>query len=635
MIQNGRILDGLYQIEREIGQGGTGIIYLARHLRLNKYVVVKKIKDHFNGKINERIEVDILKNLHHRSLPQVYDFLVISSSVYTVMDYIPGKDLQYYLDRRYTFSEDRLRGWLLELADVLQYLHTQVHPILHSDIKPGNIMITETGHVCLIDFNISLDGENSRDIHGISPWYAAPEQYRKAQARRNHLADSVVLDGRMDIYSLGATFFHLMTGIRPEPVRDLSLTMESMELPYTPGFRQVIARMIRLDPSARYSSAEKLKKALEDISKYDPVYRRSGYLQIAAAFGWALCMIAGLLCLYYGSWRNTVDGWSQEYQKIYVASQSDEYLTVIADGTEVLNSTRFRSYLNKKPAQKAELLNFIGEACYQQGQYGDAVRYYKEAWELNSRKSGYFENYLISLIRDGQYETAQQEADSSYGIRMLTVDKRNLIQLEIAWESGETGSNVTELAQLAGQLAQSGSGEMAANAYIILGDTLIDQEEYASAVSILEKAVELVSDRNVRRLLAEAAAKASEDSSKSNVRYTYLQKAADQYRILASGDTASYEDRLNYALTIRAMGSYEESNWTLKELVSAYPDQYQPSMWLCYNYLDILNKNGNASSVSTDLSYYYQSCRHLYEEWGGEDDNMIILENTMRELGYN
>lgn len=77
MIQSGMVLDGIYRIIQEIGQGGTGIIYLAEHLRLHKKVVVKKIKDHFVGQVNGRAEVDILKRLHHSYLPQVYDFLVI------------------------------------------------------------------------------------------------------------------------------------------------------------------------------------------------------------------------------------------------------------------------------------------------------------------------------------------------------------------------------------------------------------------------------------------------------------------------------------------------------------------------------------------------------------------------------
>ena len=104
----GEILDGAYQIIQEIGGGGTGVVYLAWHLRLRKYVVIKRIRDHFAGRIQVRREVDILKSLHHTFLPQVYDFFQHGESVYTVMDYIEGCDLQSYLDQGWVFGETRL-----------------------------------------------------------------------------------------------------------------------------------------------------------------------------------------------------------------------------------------------------------------------------------------------------------------------------------------------------------------------------------------------------------------------------------------------------------------------------------------------------------------------------------------------
>ena len=119
----GEVLSGLYQVVDEIGKGGAGIIYRAYHLNLHKYVVVKKIKDNFVGVLNARGEVDILKSLHHTCLPQVYDFLQIGNDIYTVMDYIEGHDLKYYIDGGYRFEEAALWSWLAQLTDVLEYLH--------------------------------------------------------------------------------------------------------------------------------------------------------------------------------------------------------------------------------------------------------------------------------------------------------------------------------------------------------------------------------------------------------------------------------------------------------------------------------------------------------------------------------
>ena len=90
MLKKGDLLSGVYEIIQEIGAGGTGVIYLGYHRRLQKQIVIKRIKDNYTGRINVRGEADILKKLHHRYLPQVYDFIVFGQDVYTVMDYIPG-----------------------------------------------------------------------------------------------------------------------------------------------------------------------------------------------------------------------------------------------------------------------------------------------------------------------------------------------------------------------------------------------------------------------------------------------------------------------------------------------------------------------------------------------------------------
>lgn len=176
MLQSGDIISGMYQVIREIGTGGMGVIYIGYHLHLQKQIVIKKIKETCVDRVNVRGEADILKQLRHTYLPQVYDFLEVGNDVYTVMDYIPGENLQYYIDHNYTFPEETILLWMRELCEVLDYLHTRKPRILHSDIKPANIMVTPEGDICLIDFNISLDGSVTQEVQGLSRRYASPEQ---------------------------------------------------------------------------------------------------------------------------------------------------------------------------------------------------------------------------------------------------------------------------------------------------------------------------------------------------------------------------------------------------------------------------------------------------------------------------
>ena len=178
-LTKGTILENTYEIIEEIGAGGGGIVFRARHLRLQTDVVVKKIKDEVRGKVKSRQEADILKNLKHPYLPRVYDFIETEDGVYTVMDYIKGENLDEAVKKHGKYSQKQVKKWAEQLGEALDYLHSQNPPIIHSDIKPANIMLTEDGNVCLIDFNISLAmGESMESAVGISAGFSPPEQYR-------------------------------------------------------------------------------------------------------------------------------------------------------------------------------------------------------------------------------------------------------------------------------------------------------------------------------------------------------------------------------------------------------------------------------------------------------------------------
>lgn len=178
VIEKGTILNDTYEIVGEIGAGGGGVVYQARHLRLDTPVVVKRIRDEIKGKVNIRQEADVLKRLKHPYLPRVYDFIERDDGIYTVMDYISGVSLDQMLKAKKKYDPKQLSKWAEQLGEALAYLHSQNPPIIHSDIKPANIIITPEENVCLIDFNISmaLDGENFVPL-GISVGYSAPEQY--------------------------------------------------------------------------------------------------------------------------------------------------------------------------------------------------------------------------------------------------------------------------------------------------------------------------------------------------------------------------------------------------------------------------------------------------------------------------
>lgn len=179
MLKINEVINDTYQVTGYVGSGGGGIVYKARHRRLETDVVIKQIREEVKDKIYLRQEADILKNLKHPYLPRVYDFLMTEDGVYTVMDYVPGKPLDQILKEHGRIPQAQALRWMNQLAEALAYLHQLNPPVIHSDIKPANIIITPEGNATLIDFNVSICIDDADKFSvGISAGYAPPEQYR-------------------------------------------------------------------------------------------------------------------------------------------------------------------------------------------------------------------------------------------------------------------------------------------------------------------------------------------------------------------------------------------------------------------------------------------------------------------------
>lgn len=633
MLRNGDILDGMYQIIQEIGQGGTGIIYLAEHLRIQKRVVVKKIKDNFAGQIDgrARAEVDIMKRLHHTYLPQVYDFLILDSSIYTVMEYIDGQDLQHYLDQGYVFPEETVRKWLLQLSEVLEYLHGLCPPILHSDIKPANIMITSQGNVCLIDFNISLDGENSKDIQGISPWYAAPEQYEKAQKIMSGVPEQIRLDGRMDIYSLGASFYKVMTGMLPQPTGPLP-DIAYMDIPYSDGLKGVISKAVRFQPGARFKTAEQMRKMLQDTGRMDPVYKRYGRIQIAGCFAYAFCVIAGVMLLYYGSWQNTIERWQEAYSSLYLVTESQSEAEIVAQATDILNSSALKGYLKKNEAKRAEVLHILGESYFRREQYREAASYYEEAWQTVPEEGTYCKDYVIALVYDNDIPRAKSIMESADGMRNLNLAEKELIEAQMFWMEKDYDGALRKLDEMS--VAETmADADVLAEGYLLRASVLTELEEYAEAVNALEKAKTYGTSRDMLRQIGQTAAKAAAKETLPKAQAAFYRTAFECYQQLSVMSHPGYNDRMNLAISENALGKYEDSINTLKQLNQEYPDDYRIPMWMCFNYLELAEKQGSYDSVMEDLRFRYHDSRHSYDTSGEHDTDMENLIEIMNGLG--
>ncbi len=273
-LKAGDLLRGRYKIKRIIGQGGMGSIYLAEDTRLKGRLCALKEVEHdkslskaLNKQAQDQFlqEATVLARLDHPNLPKVSDYFSIGDRDYLVMDYIPGDDLRTLMlkakHQDKFLKEKEVRAWAYQLADALIYLHTQDPPILHRDIKPSNLKLMPSGLLKLVDFGlvkVMAPGEMTITIiqgQGTA-LYTPLEQYG---------GDSAHTDIRSDIYSFGATFYHLLTNTPPADARERFIRPDSLKSPRSinPSISQQMDRAVlwalNLHPDERPQNMMQLK----------------------------------------------------------------------------------------------------------------------------------------------------------------------------------------------------------------------------------------------------------------------------------------------------------------------------------------------------------------------------------------
>ena len=258
------LLKGRYRIESVLGQGGMGAVYKATDELLGIPVAVKEnlfLSEEYTLQFKQ--ETRILASLRHHSLPRVLDFYSIEGQgQYLVMDYIGGEDLRGLLKRSGPLSEQDVVLIGFFICEALEYMHSQDPMIVHRDVKPGNIKLTSTNEVYLVDFGLAKQTSSRSQMtmtgaRAMTPGFSPPEQYGTART-----------DERSDIYSLGATLYNALTGAVPEDALD-RVTDRNDLTPILDHRRDTERRLVRviekamaLNPEDRYQSASEFQDAL-------------------------------------------------------------------------------------------------------------------------------------------------------------------------------------------------------------------------------------------------------------------------------------------------------------------------------------------------------------------------------------
>jgi serine/threonine protein kinase len=282
------ILQSRYRIVRHLGRGGMGAVYEAIDLRLGHRVAVKQALT-----CDERLwrqfeqEARMMAALNHPVLPRVSDYFTEENRAFFVMQFVEGSDLSDIIAQQPgPLPRQAVVAWADQLLDALIYLHSYDRQIIHRDIKPHNLRVTDGGRIVLLDFGLAKskgandeDQDSERSVFGYSPRYAPLEQIQ-----------DLGTTPQSDIYALGATLYHLLTGVKPpDALTRATAFITSKPNPLKPAHElndavgaelsEILSRAMQQNPNARYASAKDFREALRRLGRV-----REGVSELEAAY---------------------------------------------------------------------------------------------------------------------------------------------------------------------------------------------------------------------------------------------------------------------------------------------------------------------------------------------------------------
>lgn len=623
------LLAGTYEIIEEIGAGGGGIVYRAIHKRLQIDVVIKKIKEEVVSKVKVRQEADVLKRLKHPYLPRVYDFIETDDGVYTVMDYIKGMDMDKALQQRGRFTVEEVKKWALQLGEALDYLHKQNPPIIHSDIKPSNIMLTKEGDVCLIDFNISLAMGGSEEASvGVSAGFSPPEQYRDpglyAQVTHNYTNPSGPSDKteiltqatmnpanmfanstffpyigkgistRSDIYSLGMCLMTFLTGLRPDYNFDNNHKIREYDLKVSEGFATIIDKMTEVSPDLRYKDGVEYLNELRNCRKLDHRYVKMHRRQIGLRTASSILIIAGAAVTAFGLTRIKADKDTEYYSLIDEAEEAIANLD-IDEATDLIEEAMKYSSSNIAAYREEVYLYYATgdyEECISLGEkYAKTTPFYIETKEAKSYLAD-----IYYLVGNAYFELGDNNEAIHYIERAISYDSENAnyyrdyaVIVAMAGDADEAEKYLKKAQKL-------GLKDVSTN--LVKAEICHIKGEDDEATSILEDVIKETDDKNILRRA--------------------VMLCSDIYKSMGDGaidsEIGMLEDALKRADTgsDRMISEYLANAYSRK--ASAYPSEAEEYYSKAISILEkIYNSGYSTYRIMENIGILYENKGDLYK----------------------
>ena len=641
------LFNGRYKTLDLIGKGGMSKVYLAESTTLGTKWAIKAVDKKLNAQFDLLAEPNILKKLNHPALPRIIDIEEDETNIYIIEDYIDGRSLDSRLKTEKRFDEETVINWSKQLCDVLIYLHNQKpNPIIYRDMKPANIIVTKENRVKLIDFGIAREFkiENDSDTTYMGTrGYAAPEQYGSSQT-----------DQRTDIYSLGVTMYHLITGKSPnEPPYEFKKIRE-IDPNFSEGMEYIINKCIQNDPTKRYQSMEELLYDLENIHTFNRYYIEQKKKEKTKNILKLSMLGVSIALIYFGAHTmgtekgekyealiNSADTYAsnlqfdeakkyyQDAQKL-IENEAEGYLREAKMILKQSGTNECLEYLFDKEQRvkglndNAEYYYIKGSAYFDNKEYDKARENFSRAVEIDNTNIDYARDYAVSNAKVGKITEAQNIMNTLLN-KDENEDSVNYINGEIELYEENLYEAINSFEKV---IDITNNEELKRKAYISLSDIYknnrgIIENAASKQIEILNNAeADLNNKDNV--YITEALAEAYFANKQ------YNNSAENFNKLLDLGYHRPYIYR-NLAIIYQYMNNFSRAEDILFTMMDKYPEDYS-----CYLQLGFLNLDREGQKPESSRNYdkvleYYELAVQ-YAPQGSQTSDVIPLGNSINQL---
>lgn len=628
------IFNSTYEIESVIGQGGMSTVYLAEHTRLHTKWAVKEVRKQQGVKFDFLAESNILKRLQHPMLPRIVDIFEDAEYVYIVEDFVEGQSLEKLLKEHRRVDEATGLRWFRDLCEVLKYLHEQKpNPIIYRDLKPANIMLQPDGTLKLIDFGIAREYKEASagdTSYAGTQGYAAPEQFGTAQT-----------DARTDIYSLGVTMYHLLTGKSPYEPPYKFVPARELQPELSHGIEVVLGKCIMTEPKDRYQSVEELAQDLNNMYRYDRAWKKYVAKKWARACTLIVLAVVSAGLVYHGKELIKQETEERYYDLLenaglYYTSDYDKAEQLLSEARDIHperpdadRQQTYALYLNElwqecvdlgtetleKFGPDGQTYLTVASAQFELGDYEEAADSFYKGAKNTQLSVDNMRDYAIALGRTGNIDTAAQVMEELEG-RDANPEVTSYVKGELHFarkeylDAEEAFMNTLDLTE---------DNTLRRRCYISLGELYrdctalvrVDQSPIETpatkSVAVLSKGITedaLRYDPTLWELLAMAY---FESYHIDAVPSSYLQSAADCFnRVIELGIQKTYLYTNLYTIYYE-MKNYSMAADVLDKFEQVYSDNYMPNALRSIMYITIENSKPQEDRDYTQAYQEYES----------------------------